>query len=195
MQRGFLTENVTPEEPASLYGTCKNALRQMVESYSVQSGLSTAWGRIFFLYGPHEYPNRLVASVINSVLRGEEALCSHGRQIRDFMHVQDVADAFVALLESEITGTVNIATGHPVSIGDIAYKIAGQVGREDLVKLGAYSAPADEPPVILGDVRKLNNEVGWKPSISIDDGLSSSIDWWEQYLLENSRLSRVTKVK
>lgn len=179
LQRGFLTEDVTATRPDSLYGSCKNALRQMVEGYSGQCGLSTAWGRIFFLYGPHEYPGRLVASVINAVLRGEDANCSHGRQIRDFMHVQDVADAFVALLESEVAGTVNIASGQPVSIGDIAYRIAGQAGREGLVKLGVHPAPANEPPVILGDTRKLNNIVGWKPSISLDDGLARTIDWWE----------------
>jgi nucleoside-diphosphate-sugar epimerase len=185
LQRGFLTEDVTPTRPDSLYGTCKNALRQMVEGYSEQSGLSTAWGRIFFLYGPHEYPGRLVASVINAVLRGEDANCSHGLQVRDFMHVQDVADAFVALLGSDVTGSVNIASGQPVSIGDVARKIASQAGHVDQVKLGVYSAPENEPPVILGDTRKLNNVVGWKPSISLDDGLARTIDWWKAKLAGN----------
>jgi nucleoside-diphosphate-sugar epimerase len=186
MQRGFLTEDITPAESTSLYGTCKNALRQMVAAYSEQSGLSTAWGRIFFVYGPHEYPSRLVASVINAVLRGEEAHCSHGRQIRDFMHVQDVADAFIALLETRVVGTVNIASGQPISIRDIAFKIAGQAGREDLVKLGVHPVPANEPPVILGDPRKLNNIVGWKPSISIDNGLAMTIDWWKKHLADTA---------
>ena len=186
LQRGFLSEDVTPTRPDSLYGTCKNALREMVEGYSEQSGLSTAWGRIFFLYGPHEYPGRLVASVINAVLRGEDAKCSHGRQIRDFMHVQDVADAFVALLGSDVTGSVNIASGQPVTIRDIALKIASQAGDEDLVKLGIYPAPENEPPVILADTRKLNNVVGWKPSISLDDGLARTIDWWKTQLAGTS---------
>jgi len=179
LQRGFLTEAVTATRPDSLYGTCKNALRQMAEVYAGQSGLSTAWGRIFYLYGAHEYPGRLVPSVINAVLRGEDAKCSHGLQVRDFMHVQDVADAFVALLESAVTGSVNIASGQPVTIRGIAFKIARQAGREDLVKLGAYPAPENEPPVILGDTRKLNNDVGWKPSISLDDGLARTFDWWK----------------
>ena len=68
---------------------------------------------IFFLYGPHEPPGRLIPSVIQALLKGEFARCSHGRQIRDFLYVEDVAEAFVALLDSDITGPVNIASGSP----------------------------------------------------------------------------------
>jgi UDP-glucuronate decarboxylase len=91
----------------------------------------------------------------------------------------------VALLGSDVTGSVNIASGQPVSIGDVARKIASQAGHVDQVKLGVYSAPENEPPVILGDTRKLNNVVGWKPSISLDDGLARTIDWWKAKLAGN----------
>ena len=100
----YFSEVSTPLRPTTLYGACKHALQIMVSSYADQIGLSSAWGRIFFLYGPHESPHRLVAGVIQKLLRGESALCSHGRQIRDFLHVQDVADAFVALLNSDVRG-------------------------------------------------------------------------------------------
>ena len=102
------------------------------------------------------------------------------------MHVQDVADAFVALLGSDVTGSVNIASGQPVTIRDIVLKIASQAGDEDRVKLGVYPAPENEPPVILADTRKLNNVVGWKPSISLDDGLARTIDWWKTQLAGTS---------
>jgi len=73
---GYCSEQITPLLPATVYGTCKHSLQVMLDAFSRQTGLSVAWGRIFFLYGPHEHPDRLVSSVIRSVLRGEPARCS-----------------------------------------------------------------------------------------------------------------------
>jgi len=92
---GFCSEGMTPLLPATLYGACKHSLQVMMDAFSRQTGLSSAWGRVFFLYGPYEHSERLVSSVIRSVLKGDPALCSHGNQIRDFLHVEDVASAFV----------------------------------------------------------------------------------------------------
>ena len=74
---------------------------------------------MFFLYGPHEHPDRLVSSVILSLLRGEPAKCSHGRQIRDYMHVQDVANGLVALLDSDVRGAVNVSSGQATTLREI----------------------------------------------------------------------------
>ena len=57
---GRCIEGKTPLSPATLYGRCKNALREKVELFSKEGGMSFAWGRIFFLYGPYEYPDRPV---------------------------------------------------------------------------------------------------------------------------------------
>lgn len=176
------SEQTTPLAPATLYGTCKHSLQSMLNSFCKETGLSSAWGRIFFLYGPHEHPARLVPSVIRSLLRGETARCSHGKQIRDFLHVEDVADAFVTLLESEVTGPVNIASGQPVALKDVICKIADKMNRRDLVQLGAIPAPADEPALLVADVSRLMSEVGWKSKYTLEDGLSATIDWWHKHL-------------
>jgi nucleoside-diphosphate-sugar epimerase len=84
-------------------------------------GRSSAWGRIFFLYGPHEHPDRLVASVIRSILAGQPARTSHGRQIRDYLYADDVADAFVAVLDrgaQGVSGPYDIGTGVGTTIAD-----------------------------------------------------------------------------
>ena len=84
---GYCSEAVTPLAPRTLYGTCKHSLQLVLSAFAKQTGLSAAWGRIFFLFGPYEHPDRLVAFVIRSLLKGEAARCSHGNQIRDFLYV------------------------------------------------------------------------------------------------------------
>jgi len=176
---GYCSEQVTPLIPSTLYGYCKHSLQIVLNAFAEQAGLSAAWGRVFFLYGPHEHRTRLVPSVVNAVLWGESARCSHGEQIRDFLYVQDVADAFVALLESRVSGAVNIASGHPIKLEDIVYRIAEKVGRQDLIQLGTLPVSANEPPLLVADVSRLSSEVGWSPRYDLDTGLEQTIGWWK----------------
>jgi nucleoside-diphosphate-sugar epimerase len=181
---GYCSESVTPRNPDSPYGICKHVMQEMLRAYSESSGLSSAWGRIFFLYGPYEHPNRLVPSVIRSLLSGEPARCSHGNQIRDFLYVQDVADAFVALLDSNVAGTVNIASGKPIAIKEVVYQIAEQIGRLDLIQLGVIPVAAKEPPLLVADIGRLSNQVGWLPKYSLNAGLEQTISWWKSQILQ-----------
>lgn len=178
---GYCSEPVTPKVPATPYGVCKLALQTMLASYSAQTGLSSAWGRIFFLYGPYEHPARLVPSVVKSLLKGEPVPCTHGNQIRDFLYVQDVADAFVALLASDISGAVNIASGCPVAVKDVICKIAEILKRKDLIQLGSIPA-AGEPPLLVADTGRLANEVNWLPKYNLDQGLEETVNWWKSFL-------------
>lgn len=182
---GYCCEEVTPTQPSTLYGSCKHSLQEILRHLSRQTGLSSAWGRIFFPYGPQEHPARLVPTVVKSLLKAETARCSHGEQIRDFLFVKDVASAFVALLESSIEGPVNIASGHPVTLKDIINKIAEKMNRQDLIQLGALSTPANEPPLIVGNIRRLSEEVGWIPKYDLDRGLEQTIEWWKNVLCVN----------
>jgi len=179
---GYCTEGVTPCRPQTAYGVCKNALREIFEAYCTQHGVSGAWGRIFFLYGPHEDPRRLVGSVIGSLLRGESARCTHGKQIRDFMHVEDVASAFTALLDSAADGALNISSGQPVSLRDVVLTAAGLLGCAEQVEFGAVPAPANEPALLVGNCRRLAEEINWSPRFDINSGFANTVDWWKRKL-------------
>jgi nucleoside-diphosphate-sugar epimerase len=174
---GECKEDSTRLLPATLYGTSKHALERIIHSLGWRTGLSSAWGRIFCLYGPHEYPSRLVASVVQSLLRGEPALCSEGTQVRDFLHVEDVAAAFVALLESEVQGAVNIGSGDPVTVKNLIEEIGRQTGRPELLRFGARDA-SGEPLRVWANVERLANEVGWAPRYDLKDGIRQTIEWW-----------------
>ncbi len=177
---GHCSEAVTPLEPATLYGTCKNVLQKTLAAFSESTSLSSAWGRLFFLYGDYEHPARLVPTIINSLLQNEKVHLSHGNQIRDFLHVSDAANALVCLLESDVTGSINIASGIPIMIRDMALKIADKINDRGLLNFGAITAGKDEPGLLTAEVVRLKQEVGFSPAYSIEAGLEKTIVWWKK---------------
>jgi nucleoside-diphosphate-sugar epimerase len=181
---GRCSETSTKLMPTSLYGTSKHALRLVVEAYAEQKGLSAAWARLFFLYGPHEHPRRLVASVVRSLLNNEPALCTSGLQQRDFLFIEDAASALVALLNSDVRGPVNIASGEAVPIKDVATRIGELLHRPELIKLGAIDNNAAEPQLLAADVERLRNEVKWQPQFDLQRGLAATIEWTRQQLIQ-----------
>ena len=179
---GLCGERRTPCRPHTLYGTCKDALHSLLEGFARQSGLSLGWARIFFLYGPHEHPDRLVASVIRSLVGGARAQCSHGRQVRDYLYAGDVADALVTLLESDVTGPVNIGSGEAITVRGLVEGAADLLGMRDRVDFGAIPAAATDKPMVVADIARLSNEVRWRPRYTLQDGLRETIAWWRQQL-------------
>jgi nucleoside-diphosphate-sugar epimerase len=178
---GYFTENLTPRAPTTLYGISKNSLFEIANKFAILNGISFAWGRIFFPYGPGEADTRLVSSIIRSLARSEEAKCSHGNQLRDFLYIKDLVSALRAVLESDLTGPVNLASGKPVSLKSIITRIADRLKRSDLVRFGSIPAPGD-PPMILADISRLTTMTGWKPAYSLDQGLQEMIDTMQEKL-------------
>jgi nucleoside-diphosphate-sugar epimerase len=173
----ILSEEKTPLKPQNFYGECKLELQKALAA----SGISQACGRIFFLFGEQEYPARLIASVINSLLKNEYADCSHGRQIRDFMYVRDVSDAFAALLDSNAQGAVNIASGKAQRIREIVLRTADLLGKRELVRFGKIPPGENEPERIVADTRRLREELGWIERYGIERGLEQTIEFWKHY--------------
>jgi nucleoside-diphosphate-sugar epimerase len=171
-------EGLTPLAPATFFGACKHATQTIASGFAHQCGLSLAWGRLFFGYGPHEGPARLVPSVVRALLRGQPAPCTQGKQMRDFLFGPDIGSAFVRLLDSGVEGPINIASGVPVAVGEVALRVGRILGRSDLVLLGALPERPNDPPLLVGDCGRLNKELGWSPRHDLDDGLKITIDWW-----------------
>jgi nucleoside-diphosphate-sugar epimerase len=174
-----LADDTAPGTPA--YTACKLRLQRALAEFSAERRLSSAWGRIFFQYGPFEHPRRLVPAVICSLLRNQEALCSHGRQVRSFLHVADVGTAFAALMNAHLQGPVNVGSEQPIALAELIERIAAKVGRSELVRLGARPAPS-EAPLLVPVTLRLREETTWRPRFSLDEGLSDVIDWWRAEL-------------
>lgn len=179
-ERVLCNERETPCDPATLYGASKHALHLIADRFAERAGISLAWGRVFFVFGPGESDARLAGSIARSLVLGEPAFLSHGNQVRDFLYSEDLAEAFVALLRSPVEGAVNLASGNPLSVRELAEALGAAAGRPDLLRFGAREAPAGEPSELLADVRRLRAEVGWSPQVSLQQRVSDTIAWWRE---------------
>jgi nucleoside-diphosphate-sugar epimerase len=168
---GTLHERSTPRLARSPYVRAKAALGDHLETL----GASAAWARIFFAYGPGEPRTKLVASIVDRLGTGAEAACGDGGRRRDFIHVDDVAGALVALVEGTVTGAVNVGTGAAASVGAVARTIARLMDADDRLRVGAEGS-SDEAPLVVADTGRLRTEVGFAPAIDLETGLRSCVE-------------------
>jgi nucleoside-diphosphate-sugar epimerase len=180
LENGACYERSTPLDPETLYGKCKHATQLVAEGFAAEADLSLAWGRIFFVYGPHEHPGRLVASLARALTKAEEAPTSEGSQRRDFLHAADVGSAFASLLDSPVEGPVNVGSGEATPISRVVELIAEAAGRPELVRWGELPVRPGDPPILVADVRRLREEVGWTPELSLESGIRQTVEWWSE---------------
>lgn len=173
-----LDESTSATRPATLYGSCKLALGQVVAKLAHGHEASAAWARLFYLYGPNEDARRLVPTIARSIIAGEPAELTPGQQERDYLHAADAGDALAALTLSRVEGPVNVASGDPVCVADLAGELADLAGRRDLLRLGARSASPAEPAHVVASVARLRDEVGWQPRATRQERLRETLEWW-----------------
>lgn len=171
-----------PIGPSTLYAGCKAALRLVGQQLAAQERAQFLWARIFHLYGPHEHPGRLVPACIRALLAGGEFPASEGTQVRDYLHVEDVASGLLAAVESSLEGDVNVCSGEPVQVRAVLRAIEAATGRPGAVKLGARPAAAAaawDPAYLCGDGARLRS-TGWRPRHSLESGIAHATSWWRE---------------
>ncbi|WP_373388106.1 NAD-dependent epimerase/dehydratase family protein [Pseudomonas alcaligenes] len=174
---GICQEYATPLRPATPYGRCKNATRELAELFGQLHGIPIAWARIFHAYGPFEAQGRLVPAVLAALLKGEPARCSHGEQLRDLLHVADVAAALVQLMNVKADGAFNIGGGQPIRLREVIEYLARQLNAEHLLQFGAIPVAANDPPLLIADNQRLL-ATGWRPRFDLHSGLDDVLAWW-----------------
>ena len=164
--------------PSTLYAASKLSALLMGRQLSDLGKINFSWGRIFYPYGPKEDERRLVPSVINSILKGKPFPATQGNQVRDYIHVEDVALAFCLMAEKRVNEVINIASGTPITIREILETAGRLTDRINLIQFGAKPFYAWEPPTLRGDNQRLRS-LGWEPIYSMESGMQNTIDWWK----------------
>ena len=117
-----------------------------------------------------------------ALISGQRLATSEGRQRRDFLHVDDAGAAFAALLDSGVEGPVNIGSGEAVPVRTILETVGALTGRPDLIDFGARPLGASEPACIEADIRRLVDEVGFRPAYGLEAGLAETVEGWRAAL-------------
>lgn len=171
---GYCREDSTPLNPATLYGTAKDAARRLVMAVCAQQQVPCAWGRVFLPFGTGEASQRLIPSLIE-VFRGKRPPFGvNAPAYRDFLHASDVAEGFVALLCSGASGAYNISSGQPVQLENVVQELARWLDADPQAVLGLTTARSGEPPLLVGENLKLKT-LGWQPALSLAQGLEQTV--------------------
>jgi nucleoside-diphosphate-sugar epimerase len=168
----------SPRAPLTLYGAAKNACFDVLSRFFARGPISFAWGRLFLPYGPGDRRPTLVPALIEALLANQPALSTAGSQVRDFIYVDDAARAIAALASSSVSGAFNIATGVGTSVAQVALRIATEMCRPDLLRLGALSTRDGDPGWLVGCPQKINSETGWRAQVTLEEGIRQTLNWW-----------------
>ena len=172
---GYCREDHTPLQPATLYGTSKDATRRLVMAVCAQHQVPCAWGRVFLLFGAGEAAQRLIPSLV-AVFRGQRpAFGVNASAFRDFLHASDVAQAFVTLLTRGASGAFNLSSGQPTLMADLVRTLADLLGADAQAVLDLATARPGEPHLLVGANDKLQ-ALGWQPGLSLAQGLQRVVE-------------------
>ncbi len=140
----------TPLRPATPYGAAKAAAFMALSQWLPQQGVEFAWCRLFYLYGEGEDERRLVPYLRARLSAGEPAELTSGMQIRDYLDVRDAGRMITDVALGTVQGPVNVCSGIPTTVRQLAERIADEFGRRDLLRFGARPDNPVDPPRIVG---------------------------------------------
>lgn len=174
-----LLDEDAAQEPASVYGACKCAAERIGDALARQHALPFVSLRLFGVYGPGEAAHRMVPYLARELAAGRTPALTAGAQVRDWVYVDDVADAILAAAVAPLhERAYNVCSGVGVSVRDVARRVGAALGRtESALGLGAKAYRPDEPMWIVGDPTRLHAATGWRPRTSLDEGVARTVAW------------------
>lgn len=157
LQSGELSEEL-PTAPVTAYGKAKDALRKRIEEMQERLPFRLTWARLFYLHGEGQAPGSLVPQLEAAIARGDGVFnMSGGDQLRDYLPANEAAGYLVDLaLNGRNNGVVNVCSGRPVSVRELAEGVMDRHGSSIQLNLGHYPYPEYEPMAFWGDRRKLD---------------------------------------
>lgn len=176
------TERFTEDSPLcpnSPYAASKTAADLLVRAYHRTFGLPVVISRCSNNYGPRQHPEKFLPTVILNVLHDKPVpIYGDGLYVRDWIHVIDHCRAIDLIMsEGRIGAVYNIGTDNEWANIDLAKKILQILEKsEDLLQSVTDRPGHDRRYALVGD--KLKRELGWKPSISFDQGLTETVNWY-----------------
>ena len=177
--------HVNPIGPRSCYDEGKRCAETLFFDYHRQHRLPIKVARIFNTYGPRMHPadGRVVSNFIMQALQGEPiTIYGDGSQTRSFCYVDDLVAGLIALMETgpEITGPINIGNPSEFTVRELAEKVIRLTGSNS--EIVEAPLPQDDPKQRQPDISKAKRDLGWEPSVQLEQGLVKTIDYFRRFV-------------
>lgn len=167
-----------PLSPATAYGRAKVEVSTLVRERGLAAGARALWLRVFASYGPGQGPGWLLPDALVAMLRDEPVLLTGGHQGADYLYVDDVADAVVALLATDTAGgTYNVGSGTSVTVRHLIASARTAAGSSSELRWGARPDPPGPVVRWAADARRLRRDTGWQPCTDLEEGLRRTVAW------------------
>ncbi|MEE9414685.1 MAG: UDP-glucuronic acid decarboxylase family protein [Acidimicrobiales bacterium] len=178
--------HVNPVGPRGVYDEAKRFSEAMTMAYHRYHNVPVRIVRIFNTYGPRmrARDGRVVSNFIVQALRGEPiTIYGDGSQTRSFCFVEDEIRGFLALLDSDQVGPINIGNPNEFTITELATMVLEVVGSS--VEIVYHDLPVDDPTQRKPDITKAKDLLGWEPKIQLREGLERTAEYFESLGIEN----------
>ncbi len=176
--------NVNPVGPRAMYDEAKRFAEAITSSYHRTFGTDTRIVRIFNTYGPRMRPEdgRVVSNFIVQALSGRPiTIYGDGSQTRSFCYVSDLIEGFYRLYQSPHCDPVNLGNPGEFTVSELAETVKEMTG--SAAPIVYKPLPEDDPKVRRPDITQARSRLGWGPKVAIQDGLSSTIDYFRKIVL------------
>jgi UDP-glucuronate 4-epimerase len=178
---GMGREDHTPCHPLSPYGASKVAAEALCSAYAETGGPSVVALRFFTVYGPRQRPDMAINRFTRFIAGGQEVdVHGDGHSLRDYTFISDIVDGVEAALEASLPGyhVFNLGRGQPTVLLDVIRLI--EKGLEAKAKLRFLPQPQGEPPLTHADITKAGALLGYRPSVSIEEGIALYVRWFQE---------------
>ena len=164
------------EEPISSYSLGKVASTKMLQMLSRTENFPAVILRLFLVFGPGQSDNRFLPQIIQGCLTGDNFPTSKGEQLRDFCYVDDVSNGILKTLTNDsVNGEViNLASGRPLAIREVIEMVQKDINL-GIPNFGEIPYRKGENMFLYADVSKSRKLLNWLPEVSIEDGISRTI--------------------
>lgn len=175
--------NVNPIGPRGVYDEAKRFAEAMTMAYHYSHKIDTKIARIFNTYGPRMRLNdgRAIPAFISQALRNEDlTVFGNGKQTRSFCYISDLVDGIYRLMISDYNEPVNLGNPQEMTIQQMAEAVIQMTGSKS--KMAYKPLPVDDPKVRQPNIERARKILGWSPKIKLEDGLSSTVDFFKKKL-------------
>lgn len=172
-----------PKAPLQPYGASKLSAEAILSSYYYAFGINSTSLRYFNAYGPNddqEPVTRAVPAWIKSILKNKPIpLYWQGLQLRDYVFVQDIALAHIAVMNLTGLNFFNVGSGEGILVKDLLALIVKLMGRK--IKIIDLGERAGDPKLLVADIKKIKKAVGWEPQTNLAEGLKLTVDYYRKH--------------